>query len=599
MSTGRQDDISDDSFTGFEDDVESSDAEVTEANHSATAILEKDEEEAELERLVLGSRAAFREHLFKDDFGLDAEAGEEEEDLAAGEGQDGGLEDVADSSLFFIDTPAPPPGKELAPVKGGASGELVEAHDVPAWEDSDDERLTISLASVSRLRKLRISEAEDTVSGTEYARRLRQQYQRLYPHPSWAQEAMNRLSKRRRRSSASSSASSRSGASDEEDDETSALPLERFLRDASSFAVDGSRKKRKLRPETLGIQRTRDIPDTLKGPVNSLSFHPHYPILLSSSTSSILHIHHIAPTAHPTPNPSLTSVQLKGTPIRRSEFVGPDGNEIIFAGRRKFFHSWHLPSGVVQKVTQIQGHRLEQKTTERFRTSPCGRYLALIASDRKGGGMLNVLAVATKQWIAQARIDSRGGIADFAWWRTGDGVTILGRDGAVLEWSVVSRRAVGTWRDSGSIGGTVIALGGRGGPAEIGSDRWVAVGSTSGILNIYDRSVLVDRAPPKSSSADVTPAIRPLPEPNRVFEQLTTPVTVVAFSPDGQLLAFGSEMKKDALRLAHLPTCTVYRNWPTEKTPLGRVTAVSFGRQSDLLAVGNDKGKIRLWEILG
>jgi U3 small nucleolar RNA-associated protein 18 len=93
--------------------------------------------------------------------------------------------------------------------------------------------------------------------------------------------------------------------------------------------------------------------------------------------------------------------------------------------------------------------------------------------------------------------------------------------------------------------------------------------------------------------------IRKLPKPARSFEQLTTAISIVAFSPDGQLLAFGSGLKKDALRLAHLPSCTVYRNWPTEQTPLGRITAVAFGPGSDLLAVGNDVGKVRLWEIRG
>ncbi len=97
---------------------------------------------------------------------------------------------------------------------------------------------------------------------------------------------------------------------------------------------------------------------------------------------------------------------------------------------------------------------------ERFRLSPCGRYTAIVATDRKGGGMLNILAVNTMQWIAQARLDSRGGIADFVWWSAGDGITILGRDGQVGEWSMETGRFLGLWRDEGSIGGTVMALGG-------------------------------------------------------------------------------------------------------------------------------------------
>jgi U3 small nucleolar RNA-associated protein 18 len=290
---------------------------------------------------------------------------------------------------------------------------------------------------------------------------------------------------------------------------------------------------------------------------------------------------------------------VKRTDLRRAAFVGPAGDEIDFAGRRRYFHSWNLSSGLVKKVSKIQGHQKEMRTMERFRVSPCGRYLALAASDKKGGGMLNIVNVGSMQWVAQARVDGRGGVSDFAWWSDGSGLTIAGKDGQVTEWSMVSRRTVGIWRDEGSIGGTVVALGGRNGPAELGGDRWVAVGSTSGVLNVYDRNELVVKQKQEQGSSSKMAAVevKKLPEPTRRFEHLTTAISVVTFSPDGQLLAFGSMHKKDAMRLVHLPSCTVYRNWPTEQTPLGRITAVAFSAGSDVLAVGNDVGKVRLWEI--
>jgi WD40 repeat protein len=354
----------------------------------------------------------------------------------------------------------------------------------------------------------------------------------------------------------------------------------------------GSSKKRKLRPEVLDIQRTRDISDKHKAPVESLSFHPEYPVLLSASSASILYLHHIAPEAQPTPNPQLTSVQVKQVDVRRAAFLYPQGDKIFFGGRRKYFHHWDLPSGMVQKTTQMAGHRLEHKTMDRFKLSPCGRYMGIIASTRKGGGIINVISVTSMQWIAAARLSSQNGIADFAWWSTGNGMTILGRDGQVGEYSMESKTFMGIWHDDGCIGGIVISLGGHGGPAALGEDRWVAVGSNTGITNIYERSALI-----ASLQTDNEVVLKERPTPTKTFEQLVTPITVLAFSPDGQLLAFGSREKKDALRLVHLPSCTVYRNWPTEQTPLGRITSVAFGKDSDLLAVGNEAGKIRLWHI--
>lgn len=546
-----------------------------------TGIFDKDSDEEELERLVLGNKAGFRENLFKNGV-LDGDD-DEEGDFHMGDADAGGLEDVDDADLFVLDTGA-------GSSKPLATAAKTEEGDAPAWEDSDDDRLVISLAAgASRLRKLRMTEVDDLVSGTEYSRRLRKQFLRLNPAPAWAKQTSERSSKRRRRSSATSNSSSDSDA--DSDSEVSAQPLEQFLRDVRLLAGSGDSKKRKLRPEVIDIQRTRDISDKHKSSVECLSFHPEYPVLLSASTASILYLHHIAPDAQPTPNPQLTSVQVKQVDVRRAEFQYPKGDKIFFGGRRKYFHHWDLPSGLVQKTTQIAGHRLEHKTMERFKLSPCGRYMAIVASTRKGGGVINVLNVASMQWIAAARLSSRHGIADFAWWSTGDGMTILGRDGQVGEYSMESRTFLGIWYDDGCVGGIVIALGGHGGPAALGEDRWVAVGSNTGITNIYDRSVLI------ASQKDDELTIKERPTPTRTFEQLITPVTILTFSPDGQLLAFGSREKKDALRLVHLPSCTVYRNWPTQETPLGRITCVAFGRDSDLLAVGNDSGKIRLWHI--
>lgn len=582
--------VSDRDFSGsdssdefdYEDEIDKPQRKVT------TAMFDKDSDEEELERMVLGDTAGFRDNLFKnngshDTYNIDGQ------ELLDGSGE---LEEVDDADLFMLDTGMP----GITKTSTTAATKTGDAN-APVWIDSDDEKLAISLAGTTRLRKLRMTEAEDVVSGTEYCKRLRQQYLRLNPAPAWAAEAQGRPIKRHRRSTAQSG--SDNDSSDEDmDEDVSAQPLNKFLRDINSLKGETATTRR-LRPEVLDIQRTREIPDRHKAAVECLSFHPQYPVLLSASSASILHLHHIAPDAQPTPNPRLTSVQVKQVDVRQAQFLYPQGDKIVFGGRRKYFHSWDLPSGVVDKVTQMLGHRLEHKTMERFKLSPCGRYMAIIASTRKGGGIINVVSVGSMQWIAAARMSSRHGIADFAWWSTGDGMTILGRDGQVGEYSMESKRFVGLWHDEGCVGGIVISLGGHQGPTQLGEDRWVAVGSNSGITNIYDRSELL--LPPNKVVEDEDGVqgsiIKERPTPTRTFEQLVTPVTVITFSPDGQLMAFGSQHKKDALKMVHLPSCTVYRNWPTEQTPLGRITAVAFNRDSNVLAVGNDSGKIRLWDI--
>ncbi|CAK7221422.1 U3 snoRNP protein [Sporothrix curviconia] len=649
------------------------------SGRKAAPVLEKDSDEEDLERLVLGDRAGFRAQLFGGSGDLVGDAGRSLEEMSLAvkggddsenDAEDNPFEDAEDAHMFLYDESMQPHtslelGSKLHKTTSAGSGPDANA---PAWEDSDDERLVVSLAGRTQLRKLRRFEGEDVVNGTVYAARLRQQYLRLNPQPGWAAEADKALQqrlqqqngataakkdkkdrkekkkdKRRRKSAASDddndlsdevrhsdsdsnldAASDTSDSSDDDNDSGydlvgAALPLDALLRSASAMASAsqmlfaqgggaGGDRARRLRPEVIDIQKTRDIPTQHAGPVGSLSFHPAYNVLLSSSVSSVLHLHQVAPGAHPTPNPLLTSVRVYRTPVRCSAFLTDaasasasdktDSHQVVFAGRRPYFHTWDLVSGKVQKISRVQGHGLEHRSMERFRLSPAGTHMALIATDRKRGGIVNVLNVQTMQWVAQARHESVGGVADLQWWRDGSGMTILGRDGRVGEWSLETRRFVGVWRDDGSTGGTVLALGGgqvggqTGGPDALGGDRWVAIGSKTGITNLYNRASLL-----VAGSSPATVATNPTPL--RVLEQLITPVTSIAFTPDGQLMAFASKHKRDALRLVHLPSATVYRNWPTSKTPLGRITAVAFGRDSDFLAVGNDTGKTRLWEIRG
>jgi U3 small nucleolar RNA-associated protein 18 len=42
---------------------------------------------------------------------------------------------------------------------------------------------------------------------------------------------------------------------------------------------------------------------------------------------------------------------------------------------------------------------------------------------------------------------------------------------------------------------------------------------------------------------------------------------------------------------------TVFGNWPTSSTPLGHVTSVDFSRESEYLAIGNNRGRVLLYQL--
>lgn len=64
-----------------------------------------------------------------------------------------------------------------------------------------------------------------------------------------------------------------------------------------------------------------------------------------------------------------------------------------------------------------------------------------------------------------------------------------------------------------------------------------------------------------------------------------------------QILAMSSRMNKNALRLVHLPTKTVFSNWPTAQTPLNYVHSLAFSPGGGYFAVGTAKGRALLYRL--
>ena len=83
----------------------------------------------------------------------------------------------------------------------------------------------------------------------------------------------------------------------------------------------------------------------------------------------------------------------------------------------------------------------------------------------------------------------------------------------------------------------------------------------------------------------------------KAIMNLTTSIDNLRFNETGEILAVSSRREKDAMRLVHLPSATVFSNWPTSKTPLGYVWSFDFSPKSGYLAVGNDKGKCLMYRL--
>lgn len=458
------------------------------------------------------------------------------------------------------------------------AGKRAIPEEAPAWEDSDDEKLEVSLASVALNRKLRETAAEDFTSGQDYSLRLRRQFERTYPVPSWSLPEKS-SSKRRRLSGSDESSDDSDIDVDDANASLSAVPLAALLASTESLTLSKTSKAVRLRPEVIDIARLTDanVSHPSKSAIQCLSFHPSHPLLLTAGLDSTLRLYHIDGKT----NPVATSLHIRGSAIQTA-LIHPAGAQIVAGGRRRYYHSWDLETGNVEKVSRVYGHQEVQKSMERFELSPDGKHTAFIGSK----GTVQILNATTHQWVATAKVE--GVVTDISWHPDGETLSIANTVGEVYEYVVGTKSFSAVWRDEGAVSTTQIAN------SPINA-RFVAVGSASGIVNIYDKNVSFGGKGPGAIGSPSDP------KPVKTVESLVTSISSLEFSRDGQVLCIASKNKRDALRLVHLPSCTIYKNWPTSNTPLGKVTAVKWGGNNggNTLAIGNEAGKVRLFELRG
>ena len=622
-----------------------------------TSIPPPDKEEEALAKIVFGDESDFQLNLAKfttdyllgkefDELGVglselgpeaEVEGEEEKEEGEEEEGTENELEQINDDQLFFVDDEAGERqghGQEQTQTHHGDADLMDVDHEglegpvdigVPdhyadaAWVDSDDERINISITGSSKTKKLRSAHGESSIDGATYITRLRTQFERIYPRPKWADEDEETVT----------GADGKATEDDEDNDMGSDRESEQVLdgdTDAlskilqSTYTYTDTSHSKLLPSRTIDIIRQKDANashPSMAG-IQSLSFHPFKPLLLTGGFDKTLRIYHIDGKF----NHLVTSLYIRDTPVRTCAFyVSPlpwgdpveaqsrQDQRIFTGGRRKYMHSWDLSTvqtssansfAKIEKFNRMYGHEATQQSFEKFKLAhycnmSSGKVHGIILL-QGSSGWINILHAVTGIWLMGCKIE--GLMADYCVdyqpFSEGKFKTILivaNTHGEVWEFDLNDGgRTLARWQDEGGFGITTIQVGGgtstshlfptRSG-RKVLSNRWLAIGSSSGYVNIYERR------------NGFMHSLKPSAE----LGQLTTTISNLEFSPDGQILCMASRAKKDALRLVHLPSCTVFTNWPTSNTPLGKVLSVAFSPHGEMLAVGNEQGKVRLWRL--
>lgn len=518
-----------------EDDGELSDLDISRTKKGSTGKEKglKVEEEQEMKRL---------ESLLFGSLHSSIEFGKEE---------GGEVEDEApdDSALFFVDRSASSvlsvyeeDGKLPLNVEEGSGKQRK-----PVWVDEEEEKTNINIAKVNRLRKLRKEGEESTITGSEYVSRLRAQHVKLNPGTEWAQR--DAASKEDGYYSDESSESERDGF----------MVVDNILRTDADLVV---KRGAKLLPGPLEYSRLVDAnaEDPSSGPINSVQFHRNAQLLLTASLDRRLRFFQIDGKR----NTKIQSIFLDDCPIRKASFL-PDGSQVIVSGRRKFFYIFDLMKAKVDKIGPLVGR--DEKSLEVFEVSQDSSTIAFVGNE----GYILLVSSKTKELIGTLKMN--GTVRALAFAENGQQLLSTGGDGHIYHWDLRTRTCIYKAVDEGCINGTSLCASLDGG--------YFAAGSDSGIVNVYNRQEFLGGKR----------------KPIKALENLTTTVNFTKFNNDAQILAVCSGMKKNGMKLIHVPSFTAFSNWPMPNKSLGYPRCLDFSPGGGFMAVGNAAGKVLLYKL--
>jgi len=473
---------------------------------------------------------------------------------------------------------------------GGMSGRAgrgaVTGPPAAAWEDPDEEGIEVAVASKDRLRKLRQEEHETTLGGKEYVQRLRQQHAKLNPRTDWASKALAAVTREKDAAAAGTDVA----WSDEDDGEGGAEKgLGSTQRDASALVVQQSRAAMGVPLPAGEIEATRvkdgNAAEPADAVIQSTQFHPHLPVLLTAGLDRAIRLYQVDGRR----NAKLQGVFLDDCPIRRACFAD-GGHSVVASGRRPFFYVYHLQAGRVERVTGLAGR--SERSYEGFCESPVASHAGASGGSASllaffgDQGHIPLVSLQTRQCVATLKMN--GSVRCAAFGPDGNTLYSAGGDGEVYVWDIRTRRCVERMVDDGCVRATSLAC--------APDSSHFAVGSDSGVVNLYQKRFHA-RLDGSAAVAGKGPARAARPTPAKSFLNLTTSVDTLAFSADSQIMAMSSRMKKDALRLVHVPSRTVFANWPSSKTPIQFCSSLAFSPGGGYFAAGNARGRVLLYRF--
>lgn len=298
-----------------------------------------------------------------------------------------------------------------------------------------------------------------------------------------------------------------------------------------------------------------------EGPIiTSVDFHPLSTVALVAGTSGILSLFQV--DGHT--NGKLHSMQFKKYPISKATFM-KNGTEILLGSQYyPYCHTYDLMSGKTYKLPLPHGIT----NMKRYEVSPDGSLIALCGRL----GEIYLLHNSTKELISTLKMNSKCRTLTFS----PDNRTLIthGNGSEMYVWDLNTRTCINRATDDGCISCASLAVS--------PSGQFVATGSAQGVVNLYNtKTVLEDQNP----------------TPLKIVMNLVTSVTSLKFNPTSEILSAASVDKHNAFKMLHIPSFTVFSNFPTFQTKIGLPQMINFSPGSGYLSIANRTGSALLYRL--
>ncbi len=379
-------------------------------------------------------------------------------------------------------------------------------------------------------------EVKEHKTAGEYEQRLREEYEeRRGPQPAWAQQA------------------------------TAEAPSAALFGTTASVTQSGA-SVGVLETGVLRVQKLNNLnqqsPSTAE--IDNVQFSPTAQVALTAGRDKTMRLFQV----NQKKCVKLHSIFFEDLPIKRAQFV-PRSHDVLCMGYKKPFYLYDMEHDSVTRVPHLIG-QMEQGWADVVQ-SPDGAYSTFLGGE---SGNVVLFSNRSRQVAHVLKMSAPVTRAAYGGEEGSPYLWTTGPECDVFKWDMRStRRCVGKYRDQGAIGTETIANSPDG--------RWQAVGDKSGVVNVY------------SLAEDAAPGV-----PHKAIGNLVTSASILAWGPDSQTLTIASPKTMGALRVVHVPSFTVFSNWPMDSAHLQFVSSVALSPSSGYLSVGNRKGEAQLFRLL-